>query len=140
MLVRNYLEEHGSGQDKEIRAAIDRAVDSSPSLRNKKELIDEFVDSLTVDAEVDDEWQQFVARKRSDDLGQIIAEEGLNADATLAFMDSAFRDGALASAGTAITAVIPPTPRFGKANVHAAKKQTVLEKLGGFFERYVGLS
>jgi type I restriction enzyme R subunit len=140
MLVRKYLEEHGSGQDKEIRAAIDRAVDSSPSLRNKKELIDQFVDSLTVDAEVDGEWQQFVARKRADDLTQIIAEEGLNADATLAFMDNAFRDGALASAGTAITAVIPPTSRFGKANAHGAKKQTVLEKLGGFFERYLGLS
>jgi len=140
MLVRKYIEEHGSGQDKEIRAAIDRAVDSSPSLRNKKELIEQFVDSLTVDAEVDDEWQHFVARKRSEDLDQIIAEEGLNADATRAFMDSAFRDGALASAGTAITAVIPPTSRFGKANVHAAKKQTVLEKFGRFYERYLGLS
>ena len=140
MLVRKYLEAHGSGQDEEIRAAINRAVDSSPSLRNKKDLIDQFVDSLTVDAEVDDEWQQFVARKRSDDLAQIIAEEGLNADATVAFMDGAFRDGALASAGTAITSVIPPTSRFGKASVHAAKKQSVLEKLGGFFERYLGLS
>jgi len=140
MLVRKYIEEHGSGQDKEIRAAIDRAVDSSPSLRNKKELIEQFVDSLTVDAEIDDEWQQFVARKRGEDLDQIISEEGLNADATRAFMDSAFRDGALASAGTAITAVIPPTSRFGKASVHAAKKQTVLEKFGRFYERYLGLS
>jgi len=140
MLVRKYLEEHGSGQDTEIRAAIDRAVDASPSLRNKKELIEQFVDSLTVDAEVDDEWQHFVARKRSEDLDQIIVEEGLNADATHAFMDSAFRDGALASTGTAITAVIPPTSRFGKANVHAAKKQTVLEKFGRFYERYLGLS
>jgi len=140
MLVRKYIEEHGNGQDKEIRAAIDRAVDSSPSLRNKKELIEQFVDSLTVDAEVDDEWQHFVARKRSEDFDQIIADESLDADAARAFMDSAFRDGALASAGTAITAVIPPTSRFGKANVHAAKKQTVLEKFGRFYERYLGLS
>jgi len=140
MLVRKYLEEHGTGQDKEIRAAIDRAVDSSPSLRNKKELIEQFVDSLTVDAEVEDEWQQYVARKRTEDLDQIILEERLNADVTRAFMESAFRDGALTSAGTAITAVIPPTSRFGKANVHAAKKQAVLDKLGGFFERYFGLS
>jgi type I restriction enzyme R subunit len=140
MLVRKYLEEHGTGQDTEIRAAIDRAIDSSPSLRNKKELIEQFVDSLTVDAEVDDEWQQYVARRRSEDLDQIIAEEGLNAGATRAFMDSAFRDGALASAGTAITAVIPPTSRFGKANIHAAKKQTVLARLGDFFDRYLGLS
>jgi type I restriction enzyme R subunit len=140
MLVRKYLEEHGTGQDREIRAAIDRAIDSSPSLRNKKELIEQFVDSLTVDADVDDEWQRYVARKRSEDLDKIIAEEGLNPDATRAFMDGAFRDGGLTSAGTAITTVLPPTSRFGKANVHAAKKQTVLVRLGDFFERYLGLS
>jgi type I restriction enzyme R subunit len=139
MLVRKYLEEHGTGQDTEIRAAIDRAVDSSPSLRNKKELIDQFVDSLTVDAEVDDEWQRFVERKRREDLEAIITAESLNADATRAFMDHAFRDGQIASTGTAITSVLPPVSRFGQANAHGAKKQAVLEKLSGFFERYLGI-
>jgi type I restriction enzyme R subunit len=139
MLVRKYLEEHGTGQDKEIRAAIDRAVDSSPSLRNKKELIDQFVDSLTVDADVDDEWQRFVEQKRAEDLDAIISAEGLNADATRAFIDNAFRDGQIASTGTAITAVLPPVSRFGTANAHGAKKQAVLDKLGGFLERYLGL-
>lgn len=41
------------GDDKEICAAIERAIDSSPSLRNKKDLIDAFVDSLSASAEVD---------------------------------------------------------------------------------------
>lgn len=139
MLVRKYLEEQGTDQDTETRAAIDRAVDSSPSLRNKKELIDQFVDSLTVNAAVDDEWQRFVERKRREDLEAIITAGSLNADATHAFMDNAFRDGQIASTGTAITAVLPPVSRFGQANAHAAKKQAVLEKLGGFFERYLGL-
>lgn len=56
MLVRRYLAERGPAEDVEIRAAIGRAIDSSPSLRNKKDLIEQFVDSLTVDAE----WQEFV--------------------------------------------------------------------------------
>ena len=62
MLVRRYVEE-GGGEDKELRAAIDRAVDSSPSLRNKKDLIEQFVDSLTVDSTVDEEWRTFIHTK-----------------------------------------------------------------------------
>ncbi len=139
MLVRRYLEE-GGGEDKEIRAAIDRAVDSSPSLRNKKDLIDQFVDSLTVDASVDEKWLAFVAAKRTEDLNRIIAEEGLNADEAHAFVDHAFRDGAVPTAGTAITRVLPPVSRFSGTNDHATKKQAVLDKLGAFFERYFTLS
>ena len=47
MLVEQYRDASGDGDDKEIRAAIERAVDSSPSLRNKKDLIEEFVESLS---------------------------------------------------------------------------------------------
>jgi type I restriction enzyme R subunit len=139
MLVRRYLEE-GGGEDKELRAAIDRAVDSSPSLRNKKDLVEQFVDSLTVDATVDEEWRTFIHAKRAEDLDRIIAEEGLNADEKRAFIDNAFRDGAVPTAGTAITRVVPPVSRFSKSNDHAAKKQTALDKLRAFFERYFGLS
>ena len=139
MLVQRYLEE-GRGEDKEIRAAIDRAVDSSPSLRNKKDLIDQFVDSLTVDAAVDDEWRAFVEAKRETELAQIITEEGLDPEQTRAFMESAFRDGAVPSTGTAITRVLAPVSRFSKNRAHAAHKHTVLEKLGAFFERYFGVS
>jgi len=139
MLVRRYLEE-GGGEDVELRAAIDRAVDSSPTLRNKKDLVEQFVDSLTVDAAVDEEWRAFVDAKRAEDLGRIIAEEGLDAEATEAFVARAFRDGAVPTAGTAITRVLPPVSRFSKTGDHAAKKQTVLDQLGAFFERYFGLN
>ena len=47
MLVEQYREAKGDGEDKEIRAEISRAVDSSPSLRNKKDLIEAFVDSVS---------------------------------------------------------------------------------------------
>ncbi len=139
MLVRRYLEEHGTGRDIEIRAEISRAVDSSPSLRNKKELIEAFVDSLTIDATVEDEWETFVAAKRAHDLDQIITEESLDPAATRAFVDNAFRDGAIPTAGTAVTRILPPVSRFSMTNDHATKKQLVLDRLGEFFERYSGL-
>src|SRR5690606_8899045 len=47
LLVEQYLKKKGSGDDKEILATIERAINSSPSLRNKKDLIEQFVDSVT---------------------------------------------------------------------------------------------
>jgi len=140
MLVEQYRAAKGDGDDKEIRAAIDRAVSSSPSLRNKKDLIEEFVDSLSATAEVDAAWAAYISAKRTEELDRIIAEEGLDPDATRSFIDAAFRDGAVQPSGTAITRVLPPVSRFGESGGHAAKKQTVLGKLGEFFDRFFGLS
>jgi type I restriction enzyme R subunit len=139
-MVERYLKAKGSGQDKEIRANIERAINASPSLRNKKDLIEQFVDSVSTKAKVDAQWQAFVAKRKVEDLDRIIADEGLNADETKAFVDNAFRDGAIPVTGTAITKILPPVSRFSKSNNHSAKKQTVLDKLAAFFERYFGLA
>ncbi len=136
----DYLKAKGSGQDKEIRATIERAINASPSLRNKKDLIEQFVDSVSPKAKVDAQWQAFVAKRKVEDLDRIIADEGLNADETKAFVDNAFRDGAIPVTGTAITKILPPVSRFARNNGHSAKKQSVLDKLDAFFERYFGLA
>lgn len=140
MLVQKYRSQHGDGDDKEIRAEISRAVDASPTLRNKKDLIEAFVDSVSVDGAIDQEWQAFIAAKREAELEAIIADEGLRHDATRAFIESAFRDGALRTTGTAITKVLPPASRFSAGGGHGERKQRVIEKLGAFFERFFGLS
>lgn len=139
MLVEKYLKAKG-GTDKEIRANIERAINASPSLRNKKDLIEQFVNSVSTKATVDTQWQAFVVAKKAEELERIIAEEKLNAEATRAFIDSAFRNGVIATTGTAITTVLPPVSRFSKGNGHSMKKQSVLDKLAAFFERYFGLA
>ena len=139
MLVEQYLQKKGGGDDREIRATIERAVNSSPSLRNKKDLIEAFVDSVNTQAKVDAQWQAFIAVKKAQELERIIAEENLNAEAAHSFIDNAFRDGGIPSTGTAITKILPAVSRFSKNNNHAEKKQAVLERLGAFFERYFGL-
>ena len=139
LLVEQYLKKKGSGEDKEIRAAIDRAITSSPGLRNKKDLINAFVDSLSTKAKVDAQWQAFVAARRIAELERIILDENLNAEATRKFMANAFRDGSIPISGTAITTVLPPVSRFSKSNSHASKKQWVLDKLIAFFDRFFGL-
>jgi type I restriction enzyme R subunit len=139
MLVQKYRDERGDGDDKEIRAEISRAVDSSPSLRNKKDLIEDFVDSLSVDGEIDQEWRAFIAAKREAELEMIIADENLRPDETRVFVETAFRDGQIRTSGTAITKVLPPVSRFAADGGHGEKKQRVVQKLGAFFERFFGL-
>jgi len=139
MLVEQVIQTKSDSQNREIRATISRAVNASPSLRNKKDLIEAFVDTVSLSARVDTQWQAFVARRKAAELGQIIREENLNADQTRGFMDQALRDGAIATTGTAITKILPPLSRFSKNSNHSAKKQAVLEKLAAFFERYFGL-
>jgi type I restriction enzyme R subunit len=139
MLVERFRAQRGDGDDKEIRAEIIRAVDASPSLRNKKDLIEAFVDSVSATGEVDAEWRRFVTSRREAELADIIASEGLRPAETRAFIEGAFEDGAISAGGTAITRVLPPASRFAPDGGHSEKKQRVLQRLGAFFDRFFGL-
>jgi type I restriction enzyme R subunit len=138
MLLAKYRDSKG-GKDVEIRAQITRAIDSSPTLRNKKDLIESFVDSVSATGEIDEEWRSYIEAQREAELNQIIADENLRPDAAQAFIEAAFQDGAIRTTGTAITSVLPPTSRFSADGGHAEKKQRVLGKLVAFFERFFGL-
>ncbi|MGO3717304.1 type I restriction endonuclease subunit R [Glutamicibacter arilaitensis] len=139
MLVQKYREERGNGQDQEIRAGISRAIDSSPTLRNKKDLIENFVDTVSLEGSLEDEWTAYLEAQREKELGEIIAAENLKPEETAQFIDAAFREGSIRSSGTAITKVLPPVSRFSKEKNHGEKKRRVVQKLGEFFERFFGL-
>jgi type I restriction enzyme R subunit len=130
----------GDGEDREIKEQITRAIDASPSLRNKKDLIEEFVESVSASGSVDEEWEAFISARRAEELAAIVADESLNPAETQAFVDMAFRDGAVPTTGTGITKILPPASRFaGPGAGHADKKRRVLEKLTHYLDRYLGL-
>lgn len=139
MLVEKYRQEHGNGEDKEIRAEISRAVDASPTLRDKKDLIENFVDTVSLINPVDEEWARFIAAKREQELQTIIREESLKPEPTQQFITEAFRNGSLQTSGTAITTILPPVSRFTIQNGLGEKKQRVIDKLSAFFKRFTGL-
>jgi type I restriction enzyme R subunit len=140
MLVQKYREKYGDGEDKEIRAQITRAVDASPTLRSKKDLIEDFVDTISLDGSVEQEWQAYIAGRQEAELGQIIAQESLKPAETRRLINRAFADGTLRTSGTAITKVLPPVSRFSKDHAHGAKKHRVIEKLTAYFNRFFGLN
>ncbi len=53
-------------------------------------------------------------------------------------MEHAFRDGSVRTTGTDIDKLMPPISRFGGGN-RAEKKQTIIDKLQAFFERFFGI-
>ncbi|TFD42590.1 type I restriction endonuclease subunit R [Cryobacterium sp. TMT1-2-1] len=140
ILVEKYRAEFGNGEDKEIRARIARAVDASPSLRSKRDLVESFVDSVSVDGTADVQWRAFVEKKREAELESIIGEHKLKPLETHSFIDAAFRDGQLRTTGTDITKVLPPVSRFNLEAGHNQKKKYVIQALTTFFERFLGLA
>jgi len=119
---------------------LNKAIDSSVELRNKKELINQFISSLDVGANIDEDWQKFVNKRKIDELDQIIKDENLNRDAAYTFVNNAFRDGNIAITGTAITKVLPPVSRFSKTGERTQKRESVLSRLTQFFERFYDIS
>ena len=140
LLVQKYREKRGDGEDRELRVGITRAIDSSPSLRDKRDLIENFVDSVSVKGELEAEWRAYIAAQREKELDQIIEAENLKPEQTQRFVNAAFRDGQVRTTGTAITRVLPPVSRFSKDGNHSEKKQRVIELLEKFFERFFGLT
>jgi type I site-specific restriction-modification system R (restriction) subunit len=112
LLVQKYRDAKGDGQNKEIRAEITHAVGTSPSLRNKKDLVEDFVESISATGDLNEEWAAYVAKRRADELNAIIKDENLKPDDTHAFIETAFRDGEIKTTGTAITKVLPLVSRF----------------------------
>ncbi|MEI2819497.1 MAG: type I restriction endonuclease subunit R [Marmoricola sp.] len=142
MLVEKWREARGNGSDKEMSALqdIQRSVNSSPTLRNKSDLIIDFVDGVSATGDIDADWRAFIESRRTAELEAIITAENLHADETKTLIDRAFREGALPTLGTAITNVLPPTSRFSSAGTHSEKKHRVVALLAEFFERFFGLS
>ena len=136
MLVKKYHDSHCD--DKEVLISIHKAVEASPELRSKRALIETFISGVNDVSDVLTEWRAFVADEKERQLSAIIKEENLNDDETRRFIDNAFKDGYVKTTGTDIVKLLPPLPRFG-GKTKSVKKQTVIEKLKAFFERFFGI-
>ena len=137
-LIKKYHEDHT--KNRELLIDINKSIDSSVELRNKKDLINQFITSLDVHSVVDEDWRKFVNKKKIDELEQIIAHENLDHDETYSFVRNAFRDGAVTTTGTAIAKVLPPVTRFSPTGERTKKREGVLERLTSFFEKFFNIT
>lgn len=142
MLVDELRSRRGDGRDVEIEAIgrIRSAVDASPTLRNKRDLILDFVHRVSATGPIDIEWRAYVEGQRRADLDRIVSEEGLDAARTEDLIRRAFREGAVPTAGTALADVLPPASRFTADAEHGARKRRVVARLQAFFDRFFGIT
>lgn len=136
MLVAKY--KNSNCKDKDILTTIDKAINSSIELRSKKDLIERFIEQVNVSTKVDEDWKTFLNENKEKDIEKLIKEENLKQEETIKFIENAFRDGILKTTGTDIDNIMPPVSRFA-SNSRTEKKQTIIEKLLAFFEKYFGL-
>ena len=126
-------------QDKNIIVKIRKEVEASPDMRDKRELIEKFIASMSPEKgkNVGDEWVRYIEEEKKNQLNTIIAEEHLKPTETVAFMRRAFQDGYVTETGTGIAKILPPSNPFLPES--GEKKQTVIEKLKAYLNRFSGM-
>ena len=133
-LIAKYKEGHC--QNLELRLSISRAIDSAPDLRDKKELIEEFVDNLTPDSSVDSEWKTYVNQKKRNEFTQLIENEHLKSDKAITFIENAFKRGYVPEGGIELNEIMPPLNPFDPSANRESKVKTVLDKIKAFFNKF----
>jgi len=136
MLVQKYHDSHS--EDKEILINIQKAIDSSPEMRSKKALIENFIKGINEVDDVLDEWRSYVAEEKEKAIKTIIETENLKEPETRKFISTAFETGSIKTTGTDVDKILPPISRFGSGN-RDEKRKTVLARLLEFFERFFGI-
>lgn len=122
------------------RRDIERAIGASYELRNKRDLIEAFIEGLESGDDVSADWERYIAAAKERELSAIIEEEALDEAATRAFMADALAEGGVSESGTRIAGLMTKKPsRFAPANAYAAMKARVIQRLKGFFDRFDGL-
>lgn len=127
-------------KDKGSYERILKLLDSSLSLRSKKELLLRFIQSLNPQSNVEKDFSAYIAARKDESLSSIITELDLKPKETKEFMQDSFERGELRDYGRAFGEILPPSPLFGKGAEQTHKvREKALEKLQAFFELFKGL-
>ena len=136
-LVEHHRDKRGDGDDREIPVEITRALSSSPTLRGKRDLIEEFYRRVSVNGDVPTEFEAFIAAKRDSELRAIIEAERLGEGARDFAYDS-LREGYVNEEGTGLSSILPPMRRFSSDGSREAIRSRVLNALRTWVERFSG--
>ncbi len=136
-LVQKYHD--GNCEDKEIVGDIERAISASLALRDKRDLIENFVAGMSVGDDAREKWQEYVHRQMQDELGVMVRELNLKLDETTELLRSSFAEGGVPESGTAVNDVMRPMSRFARRRGGASRaeaKARVIERLQAYYERF----
>lgn len=134
MLVEQHRASRGDGKDVEIPVEITRALKSSPSLRDKRDLIEDFYRRVSLSGDVATEFARYVAERREAELEGIIERENASE-----FAHRALAEGFVSEEGTGLSSILPHMSRFARGGGRAEKKARVLDALRAWVSRFMNL-
>ncbi len=137
-MVQTYADDHMN--DMTVIAKIRDFVAASPNLRNKRELIEQFIKGITTGNDVGESWADYIKQQKEEELNKIIEEEKLKPIETRNFMAMAFRNGFVSMSGVAFAQILPAVSRFSKDSKREEMRQRVFEKLCAYLEKYKDMS
>jgi type I restriction enzyme R subunit len=139
----------------ELLADIRRAVESSPTYRDRQRLIEAFIDSVNADGNINDEGHDFLRTCLSRDFEALVADEGLDEDKARALMRKSWSVGHFEADGRDVSRLVRVEPpkhlspldqfkwlmlsKNGGESVRESRVREVGRRLLEFFERYFGL-
>lgn len=133
-LVEQYHDSHCT--ENEVVVKIAKAIDASPDMRNKKELIMQFVEALSPNSDVGDEWNNYINTKKREEYNTIIEEERLKKTEATEFIATAFERGYVPEGGLELNNIMPPMNPFDPTSNREGKVKRVIERLKQFFSKY----
>jgi len=125
------------GEKEELEVAIQKVIDSSLQLRSKKDLITQFIQSLSAQGDVHEDWRKYLEGKMDAERNEIITEYHLKPEETRAFLKDCFQNGYVKDIGTDIDKILPPLPLIGGKKTRV--KKAVIDRLQEYFDRYYDL-
>lgn len=137
-LVKQYHESHC--QDSEIHIRIIKSIESSANLRDKKELIERFIESMTATGDVYEQWQTYLNEQKKEEFAKLVAEEHLKGDKAVEFIEMAFTRGYVPEGGLELNNIMPPINPFDPNANRQGKVEHVLDRLKLFFAKYFGFA
>ncbi|WP_425330758.1 type I restriction endonuclease subunit R, EcoR124 family [Helicobacter pylori] len=142
--ILNLIEKFAKEHDLEIQGVktrIEPILNSSIELRNKRDLIMDFIDKYNKDQEVHAHFQDYIHQKREEEFQNIIEENRLNEEKAYSFMQHAFSGGEINFSGTKFPEIIEEKPsRFDKNSRYQEVKEKVAASLSRFFHRFCDLT
>lgn len=148
-LIKEYVANKKNFSSMPHRERINTAIDSNPTLRDRKKLILAFVDAITVEKEknpnsktdVRKAWGNYLENGINEALSKIIQEETLKSEETKRFMENVFKNGYFPDNDPIIKTLLAVKSRFdpNPENNYIQYKERVIRKLSALFEEYKAL-
>ncbi|MFP6351046.1 type I restriction-modification system subunit M [Helicobacter pylori] len=139
-LIEEFAKEHGV-EIQGVKTKIEPIINSSIELRNKKDLIMDFIDKYNKDQEVHAHFQDYIHQKREEEFQNIIEENRLNEEKAYSFMQHAFKGGEISFSGTKFPEIIEEKPSmFSQNSRYQEVKEKVAASLSRFFHRFCDLT